>query len=62
MTLSTFITNRIVRSVTESEARGILKSVVDALVYLAKERVLHRDIKADNILLTEDGRVVCSSN
>lgn len=60
MTLSTFITNRAVRSLTESETRGVLRTVVDALVYLARENVLHRDIKADNILITEDGRVVCS--
>lgn len=58
MTLSTFIVGRSVRSLTESEARYVLKSIIDALIYLAREAVLHRDIKADNILLTEDGRVV----
>ena len=58
-TLSSFMTSRNPRSLTESEARGVFKAIVDALVYLARERILHRDIKADNILLTEDGRIVC---
>lgn len=53
------MTSRNPRSLTESEARGVFKAIVDALVYLARERILHRDIKADNILLTEDGRIVC---
>jgi serine/threonine protein kinase len=52
------MTSRNPRSLTESEARGVFKAVVDALVYLARESILHRDIKADNILLTEDGRIV----
>ncbi|KAF8312466.1 hypothetical protein DL93DRAFT_2228981 [Clavulina sp. PMI_390] len=56
-TLSAFITQRTPRSLTESEARGVLKSVVDALMHLAGESILHRDIKADNILVSENGRV-----
>jgi polo-like kinase 4 len=45
----------------EGELRGVLKSVVDALVYLTKERVVHCDIKVENILLTDDFRIVRSA-
>lgn len=49
--------NRPSRCLSENEARGVLRALIDGLAYLARERVLHRDLKADNILLTEDYRV-----
>lgn len=42
----------------ENELRGVVKGLVDALIYLRKERVIHRDIKPSNILLSESSRVV----
>ncbi|KAI9067534.1 kinase-like protein [Trametes sanguinea] len=45
---------------TENEVRGVAKSLVDALVYLKKELILHRDINPSNILVTDDGRVKLS--
>lgn len=43
---------------SECELRGTTKSLVDALIYLRNERVIHRDIRPPNILITEYGRVV----
>jgi polo-like kinase 4 len=42
----------------ESEVRGVLKNLVDALVYLEKELIVHRDVLPNNVLVTEDYRVV----
>ncbi|XP_068192481.1 mitogen-activated protein kinase kinase kinase 14 [Antennarius striatus] len=36
-----------------------LSQVLTALVYLVKKKVVHLDIKADNVLLSEDGRDAC---
>ncbi|KAI0745665.1 kinase-like domain-containing protein [Earliella scabrosa] len=44
------------RSRREDQLRGLARALVDALVYLKKERVLHRDIKPSNILLTSEWR------
>jgi polo-like kinase 4 len=57
-TLSAFLKSRDPPILQESELRGVIKTLVDALTYLRKERVLHRDIKASNILITDDFRVV----
>ncbi|KAL6304318.1 kinase-like domain-containing protein [Sparassis latifolia] len=59
-TLSSLLKSRQPSFLSEGELRGVVKSLVDALVYLKKERVLHRDLKASNILLTEDFRIKLS--
>jgi len=40
------------------EASRILREVVDALAYAHRQDVVHRDIKPDNILLTDDHALV----
>ncbi len=58
--LSGFLNARDSHNLTEEELRGVARALVDALVYLKKERVLHRDIKPSNILLMRDFRLVRS--
>lgn len=41
-------------SLTQVEAGAILAQIVDALQYMHNQRIIHRDIKAANILLHED--------
>ncbi|KAI0661363.1 kinase-like domain-containing protein [Cubamyces menziesii] len=45
---------------TEEELRGLSRTFTDALIYLRKELVLHRDINPENILITGDGRMKLS--
>ena len=57
-TLLSFLQSRSNRALSECEVRGVSKSLIDALTYLRKELILHRDIKPTNILITEDYRIV----
>lgn len=51
------IVNRIV--FTEEESRRIIQQLIESLEYLHRKRIVHRDIKADNILLQRlDGRTI----
>ena len=45
----------------EYELRGVLRSLVDALIYLRNELVIHGNINPENVLVTEDGRAVSLS-
>ncbi|KAJ6559247.1 kinase-like domain-containing protein [Mycena vulgaris] len=45
------------KSVTEGHLRGVLKGLIEALVYLKKQDVVHRNIMPSNVLLTTDGRI-----
>jgi Serine/threonine protein kinase len=56
--LSTFLHTRDPPILSEGELRGLLGRLIDALVYLKKELVIHRGIEPSNILLTSDYRIV----
>lgn len=43
------------RPLNEQELASVLRDAVLGLAYLHSHRLLHRDIKAGNLLLTEDG-------
>ncbi|KAI0769454.1 kinase-like domain-containing protein [Trametes elegans] len=59
-TLSELLESRESRALVEGELRGLVRTLIDGLVYLKKELVLHRDIKPSKIMITEDGRVKLS--
>ncbi|EPQ54523.1 kinase-like protein, partial [Gloeophyllum trabeum ATCC 11539] len=42
---------------SDNQLRGVLKSVADALAYLRKELVLHRNLNPTNLLITNEYRI-----
>lgn len=41
------------KEITERMAKNLIKQVIEATLYLHKERIIHRDIKPENILLDD---------
>lgn len=48
------------RVLDEGECAFVIKHLLEALVYLKQKKILHRDIKGGNILITEEGDVKIS--
>lgn len=42
---------------TEADARNKFRQIVDAVAYCHERHVVHRDLKAENLLLDEDMNV-----
>ncbi|KAK1161178.1 serine/threonine-protein kinase 10-like [Acipenser oxyrinchus oxyrinchus] len=45
------------RGLTEPQIKVICRQMLEALVYLHSMKIIHRDLKAGNILLTQDGDI-----
>uniref|UniRef100_A0A8D0GDR2 non-specific serine/threonine protein kinase n=1 Tax=Sphenodon punctatus TaxID=8508 RepID=A0A8D0GDR2_SPHPU len=45
------------RGLTEPQIQVICRQMLEALVYLHRGRIIHRDLKAGNVLLTQDGDI-----
>lgn len=45
------------RALTEPQIRVICRQMLEALRYLHGKRIIHRDLKAGNVLLTQDGDI-----
>lgn len=45
------------RPLTEPQIRVVCRQTLEALIYLHENKVIHRDLKAGNILLSLDGEV-----
>uniref|UniRef100_A0A8C5U2L7 non-specific serine/threonine protein kinase n=1 Tax=Malurus cyaneus samueli TaxID=2593467 RepID=A0A8C5U2L7_9PASS len=45
------------RGLTEPQIRVICRQMLEALHYLHSKRIIHRDLKAGNVLLTQDGDI-----
>lgn len=50
------------KPLTESQIRYVCHEICEALQFLHKRKVIHRDLKAGNVLLTLDGDVKLGEN
>jgi NUAK family SNF1-like kinase len=45
------------KRVSEVEARGIFRQIISAVHFLHKNRIVHRDLKLENILIDSKGDI-----
>ncbi|XP_040262316.1 serine/threonine-protein kinase 10 [Bufo bufo] len=45
------------RGLTEAQIQAVCRQMLEALVYLHSMKIIHRDLKAGNVLLTQDGDI-----
>ena len=45
------------KGLNELQIRYICRQICQALLYLHAENIIHRDVKAGNVLLTDEGHV-----
>ena len=52
-----YLSTELERPLTEPQIRVVCKQTLQALIYLHENKIIHRDLKAGNILLSLDGEV-----
>lgn len=57
MDLSVNMYPELERPLTEPQIRVVCKQTLEALTYLHENKIIHRDLKAGNILVSSDGDV-----
>jgi serine/threonine protein kinase len=57
-TLRAVMKKRLPERLSTTEAVGVMTQVVETLIFIHEQGVIHRDIKPDNIFLLEDSEVV----
>lgn len=56
--LECFMKGRPFKRISEDEAKIIFKQIAEAIDYLHNERILHRDMKLENILIDYQTRKI----
>ena len=57
MLICLFFFSELERPLTESQIQVVCKQTLEALNYLHDNKIIHRDLKAGNILFTLDGDI-----
>ncbi|KAK8853008.1 hypothetical protein M9Y10_018006 [Tritrichomonas musculus] len=59
-TISDYLKSSPEKRLSDIETRQILKDVINGLIYLRSQKVIHHDIKPDNFIVGSDGRIKIS--
>lgn len=54
---SSLLPTELDRGLTEPQIQVICRQMLEALHYLHSKKIIHRDLKAGNVLLTQDGDI-----
>jgi serine/threonine protein kinase len=55
--LQSYLKSKESKRLDEPEAKKIFRQVANGIAFLHSQNIVHRDIKAENLMLTEDGTI-----